>query len=186
MAKSKVIWYFHGDSNWMKTCMSEHMITQIVNVHGAIMAPTWVLSAPDGPHFGPMNLAMRRHCHNMMTSWRWHPFWITGPLCRGSLVQAMAHRLFSAKTSYLNRWCLNVNWIPRNKHHWNWITINFIEETKIESIVLQNVSSFVQASMCHPVMSGIQHGGLTHCGRDKMAATLTDDTFKYKFVNENI
>ena len=23
------------------------------NVHGANMGPTWVLSAPDGPHFGP-------------------------------------------------------------------------------------------------------------------------------------
>ena len=28
-------------------------------VHGANMGPTWVLSAPDGPHFGPMNLAIR-------------------------------------------------------------------------------------------------------------------------------
>ena len=27
---------------------------------------------------------------------------------------------------------------------------------------------------------------LTHWGRDKMAATLADDTFKYKFVNENV
>ena len=26
-------------------------------VHGANMGPTWVLSAPDGPHVGPMNLA---------------------------------------------------------------------------------------------------------------------------------
>ena len=26
---------------------------------------------------------------------------------------------------------------------------------------------------------------LSHWGRDKMAATLADDTFKYKFVNEN-
>ena len=25
-------------------------------VHGAHMGPTWVLSAPDGPNFGPMNL----------------------------------------------------------------------------------------------------------------------------------
>ena len=25
-------------------------------VHGANMGHTWVLSAPDGPHFGPMNL----------------------------------------------------------------------------------------------------------------------------------
>ena len=28
-------------------------------IHGANMGPTWVLSAPDGPHVGPMNLAMR-------------------------------------------------------------------------------------------------------------------------------
>ena len=28
-------------------------------VHGANMGPTWVLWAPDGPHVGPMNLAIR-------------------------------------------------------------------------------------------------------------------------------
>ena len=28
-------------------------------VHGANMGPTWVLSAPDGPYVGPMNLAIR-------------------------------------------------------------------------------------------------------------------------------
>ena len=28
-------------------------------VHGANMGPTWVLSAPDGPHVGSMNLAIR-------------------------------------------------------------------------------------------------------------------------------
>ena len=28
-------------------------------IHGANMGPTWVLSAPDGPHIGPMNLAVR-------------------------------------------------------------------------------------------------------------------------------
>ena len=28
-------------------------------VHGANMGPTWGLSAPDGPHFGPMKLAIR-------------------------------------------------------------------------------------------------------------------------------
>ena len=28
-------------------------------VHGANMGPTWVLSAPDGRHDGPMNLALR-------------------------------------------------------------------------------------------------------------------------------
>ena len=28
-------------------------------VHGANMGPTWVLLAPDGPHAGPMNIAIR-------------------------------------------------------------------------------------------------------------------------------
>ena len=28
-------------------------------VHGANMGPTWVLSVRDGPHVGPMNLAIR-------------------------------------------------------------------------------------------------------------------------------
>ena len=27
-------------------------------VHGANKGPTWVLSAPDGPHVGPMNIAI--------------------------------------------------------------------------------------------------------------------------------
>ena len=27
-------------------------------VHEANMGPTWALSAPDGPHVGPMNLAI--------------------------------------------------------------------------------------------------------------------------------
>ena len=27
-------------------------------IHGANLRPTWVLSAPDGPHVGPMNLAV--------------------------------------------------------------------------------------------------------------------------------
>ena len=29
-------------------------------VRGANLGPTWVLSAPDGPHFGLVNLAIRR------------------------------------------------------------------------------------------------------------------------------
>ena len=35
-------------------------------VHGAIMGLTWVLSAPDGPHVGPMNLAIRDY---ITTKW---------------------------------------------------------------------------------------------------------------------
>ena len=33
-------------------------------IHGANMGPTWVLSAPDGPHVGPMNLAIRVAAEN--------------------------------------------------------------------------------------------------------------------------
>ena len=35
-------------------------------VHGANMGPTWVLSAPDGPHVGPMNLAIWEEIHVSM------------------------------------------------------------------------------------------------------------------------
>ena len=30
-------------------------------IHEVNMGPTWVLSAPDGPHVDPMNLAIRVH-----------------------------------------------------------------------------------------------------------------------------
>ena len=30
-------------------------------VPGANMGPTWALSAPDGPHVGPLNFAMREN-----------------------------------------------------------------------------------------------------------------------------
>ena len=36
-------------------------------VHGANKGPTWVLSAPDEPHVGPMNLAIREVI--MPTNW---------------------------------------------------------------------------------------------------------------------
>ena len=33
-------------------------INQNIKVHGANTGPTWVLSAPGGPHIGPMNLVI--------------------------------------------------------------------------------------------------------------------------------
>ena len=42
-------------------------------VHGTIMGPTWALSAPDGPHVGPMNLAIR----GVEVSWAMY-FWEHG------------------------------------------------------------------------------------------------------------
>ena len=45
-----------GDMELRKTMP---LTNQDSKVHGANMGPTWVLSAPDGPHVGPMNLAIR-------------------------------------------------------------------------------------------------------------------------------
>ena len=52
-------------------------------VHGANKGPIWVLSAPGGPHFGPMNLAIRalRLSPSMLHDWHscghifWQPCW---------------------------------------------------------------------------------------------------------------
>ena len=40
--------------------------------HGANMGPTWVLSAPVGPHVGPVNLAIKEDAmkSRFHTSWR--------------------------------------------------------------------------------------------------------------------
>ena len=39
----------------------EYVVPPDNKFHGANMGPTWVLPAPDGPHIGPMNLAIRAH-----------------------------------------------------------------------------------------------------------------------------
>ena len=38
-------------------------------VHGANIGPTWVLSAPDGPHVGLMNFAIRGAIWNIIKYW---------------------------------------------------------------------------------------------------------------------
>ena len=37
-------------------------------IHGTNMGPTWVLSAPDAPHIGPVNLAIRDDYHFVKTA----------------------------------------------------------------------------------------------------------------------
>ena len=66
------------------------------NTHGANVGPTWVLSAPDGPLVGPMNLAigdhypsgyaMKQQCDPALYSWR------NGPLT-GYVKLRVAHAL---------------------------------------------------------------------------------------------
>ena len=50
------------------TSGSSHNGNPDSKVHGANMGPTWVLSAPHGPHIGPMNLAICEviPCHDVI------------------------------------------------------------------------------------------------------------------------
>ena len=50
-----VVWFV---TRLYSECLVFHVMPDN-KVHGANMGPTWVLSAPDGPHVGPMNIAIR-------------------------------------------------------------------------------------------------------------------------------
>ena len=63
-------------------------------VHGANMGPTWVLSAPDGPHVGPMNLAIRAPAQANISHYCW--------------AQAMATSVFIYYHIY-SYWFINPN-----------------------------------------------------------------------------
>ena len=60
--------YHHLTDSWQSTLTSTYQHCVLLSgsycypdskVHGANLGPNWVLSAPDGPHIGPMNLAIR-------------------------------------------------------------------------------------------------------------------------------
>ena len=50
---------FHSRKWWAVPDYVQHWPYPDSKVHGANLGPTWVLSAPDGPHVGSMNLAIR-------------------------------------------------------------------------------------------------------------------------------
>ena len=53
---------------------SRLVITPDSKVHGAYMGPTWVLSAPDGPHVGPMNIGIMDYIIRSPRTWQ---YWAT-------------------------------------------------------------------------------------------------------------
>ena len=61
-------------------------------VYGANMGPNWVLLAPDGPHVGPMNLAIRE-------------------------VTALLHSIFYVQPYYNGIWLYDISWIVK---HLSW------------------------------------------------------------------
>ena len=64
-AENASIWWRHHDflGSTKIICIVYHSphwdSTPDSKVHGATMGPTWVLSAPDGPHVGPMKNVIR-------------------------------------------------------------------------------------------------------------------------------
>ena len=48
----------NGVTSFFSQSIWYDMNNPVSKVHGANMGPTWVLSVPDGPHDGPMNLAI--------------------------------------------------------------------------------------------------------------------------------
>ena len=66
-----------------------HLCTpQIARFMGQTWGPIWVLSAPNGPHVGPMNLAIRVCINRILIqacAWITGPFWGGSPGDRGFL-----------------------------------------------------------------------------------------------------
>ena len=60
-------WLWCGARQSSPSCLSPNNS----KIHVANIGPTWVLSAPDGPHFGPMNLAMGMLWY-ILWNWLWH------------------------------------------------------------------------------------------------------------------
>ena len=85
-------WYFDALSEIKSSLLSLHLMDKFIllhnsvninicmlilwvnpdsKVHGANMGPTWVLSAPDGPHVSPMNFAIRESTEILCTTMCW-------------------------------------------------------------------------------------------------------------------
>ena len=55
---------------WNATKCSSFWTTPEGKIHEANMEPTWVLSAPDGPHVGPMNIVIGDCLYHHRRPWR--------------------------------------------------------------------------------------------------------------------
>ena len=81
---------------WVSCCHWQNFPDS--KVHGANMGLTWVLSAPDGPHVGPMNLVIRVII-NQRLPWTTQTVWqgITHFLFKADIWQMTFSHAFSGK-----------------------------------------------------------------------------------------
>ena len=88
-------------------------------VYGANMGPTWVLSAPDGPYVGPLNLAIRvmfyrcsgnTYCYDWqsirnMLWWCYHNNWPNSPQFTDCIKDFFLERKYSCNEFSVNESC---------------------------------------------------------------------------------
>ena len=109
--------------------------------HGANMGPTWVLSAPGGPHVGPMNLAIMGGIHTAE-----HKVNIFAQINRFILHPAAYRRLCSCAAHSL---CWgNLSWWWRQRVDTQWMTPTSSLRTAAQQ-------------QCHPGMHNINNCYLT-------------------------
>ena len=90
-------------------------------VHGANMGPIWVLSAPDGPHVGPMNFAIwdanDQLCSSLGTGGLCRiPMWLRG-LVDTSWPQTI-RKAWSGIYPQITQWKKVGRWSPNNGKMW--------------------------------------------------------------------
>ena len=86
-----------------------------IKVHGANIGPTWDLSAPDGPHVGPMNLVIRSSSYSIPGKVAW--FNHTGMYFITSAKYAQSQKSFFFSRErydlcfYIFYSCWNITWL---------------------------------------------------------------------------
>ena len=145
------------------------------NFHGAHLGPTWVLSAPGGPHVGPMNLAIRgtltwpgsttplvaavcyKCLHTVRNSIQNPPteaeIWFT--LCNRSLGQSFL-KWSTSQYSYCSHLCLISEWFIKLSNSYQGLSWTFLHNCpKVDATRLHrwlvNIVLGQRVLRCHPV-----------------------------------
>ena len=116
------------------------------NVHGANMGPIWVLSAPDGPHVGPTNIAIRVPKTMGITWWHIQP-------ADGRCPRPWRHQLRPGWTLI----CKNAFWRPS-------ITMAIFPEAFYSNsltLIPARITNYIQNKVCdeiitHPLTSMVR------------------------------
>ena len=140
-------------------------------IHGANMGPTWVLSAPGGPHVGPMNLVVRdlfryrdyhlkvpiikiQDCfiftmgilmlYHLIDLAPWEPFQYNDTVIRHNGISC------DDKTTFLNTlWLIDAIW-----HHGLWLLLHHLLHRSWKGDILVSCCPSVYLSI-HPSVDGI-------------------------------